>query len=800
MSVIGRFMFLLVLVAGAARCGGGEPSSRSDAVSSETIDTVEVAHADLSDVDETDRAVPDTPTDLPGEGFAPEVPDALDEPAHDVNEPADVPREVLTPVCLAPQLPKSCIVEALEDTGLPTCGPTVTGCFQYGSEEFPQATWLISDYLESLSLGSATFAASWDTLRIDYSNGAWMLSEFLPRPRALYFAPDGKLAAVLDFHYNENSGNWGDYDVARRYYLRYGDGKLVVIRPRFDASPGVWWRLDGFDVTCADGRTEAWNFDAFKPLAYLLFGGEGRSGTSFLPYWTSDGCEMGELNRDCAYQEDIAGRSSCEGASLRVCSRGVSLTVDCAARGKQCVQVPVGYSPGEVYYYHSFCWGGESCAEDYCDGDRLHECWGGVAEIKDCSETGASCVVPQFGVTPAIAMCAQKPLTPCQGAAFQATCDGDTAVRCDYYGYVFRMDCAQVGMRCVVGKDYDGKDWPMCVPKTATQPCGDDFQEGCQGDARRSCQLGTVIVEEDCKARYGKTCKVGTAGAGCVDEDSKSCEYSANNCAGCEGDKVVACGQGGLTVFDACALQGLGPTGGQGRTCYSDGQDGCGYCGQEDAATCGGDYVSACSRELIVHCLGGHQIAWDCAEWGTSTHASGWCNTDQTGTAYCESMANPSCDPATTPSKCQGMPPVAVNCTASKVLVKVPCADEGLSDCRMNASARAVCVQTGAVACDPASFVAACDGAAVQSCNDGFTFATPCPGNWECGKSAAGSAVCHQPGAEPCDEWLFDFRCEQQVAVSCQGGFVQKTDCLPACSMCTCHSDTHQAWCQPGIP
>jgi hypothetical protein len=792
----------LVLALGILACGGGSTSPTADDPGTADLalppDVLEEAIVPDTGSDRAPDPAPDPASDPAPDPEPDPAPDAAFDPAPDpAPDPGkDTPKDVPPPVCLAPVLPESCLKEALTCTGLPTCGPTVTGCFQYGSEEFPQATWLISDWLTAQTPAATTYSASNNTTRVEYSNGAVTIGEFFPRPRALYFAPEGGLCAVLDFHYEENSDNWGDPQVARRYYLRYGDGKVIVIRPRFEASPGSWWRITDFDVTCADGKTEKLDWTAFQPFAYLLFGGENRDGKSFLPYWTQDGCELGEFKKECVFQEDKEHRTWCEGNTLNVCSRGVSLKVDCGAHQESCAQVPVKYfGSSEVVYYHSFCSAGKPCFADTCDGTKANECWGSSAETKDCADLGATCILlDQY--SPAHAMCAQAPAVPCVQEGYQNRCDGDLAVRCDYYGYEYRLDCPALGRKCALGVDWDGNPYPYCVPPGTLQQCDATFTAKCEGDVRKVCS-GGLVVTEDCKARYGKTCKVGKTGAGCVDPDSTPCVNTPNDCMGCTGDLRTACGANGLTVFDDCTRQGLVPTQGKGRTCAGEtGAGVCGICAQEGAAPCVHDtFKQECLGEFVLACIAGHAVEWECSELNF-TYLSGWCNHDAQGSAYCEAATTKPCDPATTPSKCEGL--TKVNCTGAKVLEKVSCLDWKLPECRLNADSKAVCVQAGAQACDQ-SYTTHCEGETIASCNEGFTFMTPCPAGYECDPNGDDVIVCHQAGAATCNWYDFKYACEGNVAVSCQEGFVRKTDCTNACAMCQCHVEAMQAWCQPSF-
>jgi len=748
------------------------------------------ADAPLDETAPLDTTVPD--------GATPDtaVHDGISDPGSDPGQ--DVP----APVCLYPVLPDSCLKEALECTGLSTCGPTVTDCFQYGSIDFPQASWLVSELITSQSLWSPTFSASNDVMRIDFSNGARMIGEFLPRPRALYYSPADELCAVLDFHYEENSNNWGDYQVMRRYYLRYGDDKLIVIHPRFLTSPRAWWQLEGFDVLCDGGQVEEYSFEEFKPLAYLLFGGENRLGKSFLPFWTSDGCELGEFDYECLQPEDVGKREWCEGTDLHVCSRGASLVKDCASKQKACAQIPVKYG-GEIAYYHSFCTN-LSCSEDGCDGDRIVDCWGGSAEVKDCSMIGGTCFLktgyPPYTKTEA--MCAQSPAKPCQQTDFLMHCDGSTAVSCAYYGYEYRLDCSRVGMTCVEYTGGDGKQWASCHPASSPKKCTKP-DAGCDGNMRNACQ-GGWLIQEDCAARFNKTCKTGDKGAPmCVEPASTPCTGSPANCVDCVGDRRVFC-HGGLTVFDDCSMQGLAPTQGEGRTCYAgagpDLVSSCPYCGQKGAEACDlNAFTPYCADNNMVKCFGDHAIEFDCIE-VFPKYVSGWCNINQWGSAYCESSDAPPCDPETTPSQCEGPPPVAVNCTQAGVFEKTNCLDQGLVECKLNAEGDAVCVQPGAKTCDQATAKPWCEGASLVTCPSGFTVTTPCGVGMACSENLDGMSVCHQTGADTCDEYMFDYRCEGEVAVSCLNGFVHEIDCPAACSGCICKSGDWQAWCEPGMP
>ncbi|NOZ02804.1 MAG: hypothetical protein GXP54_13085 [Deltaproteobacteria bacterium] len=802
-------------------CGGGDAAAGMDVGAKEAVagegivDSTEEAGSDATakdvpDVTKTDPgAIADVeivmPDDAPEYGGGEE--DMMEDVADDVH--ADLGAEVTAPTCLDPVLPDSCLKEALACTGLTTCGPTVTKCFQYDSPLFPQSSWMVWDYFRyfnwtggQLSIGGA------QAMRVEFSNGAWMIADFAEHPRAVYSSPEGKVCATLGFDITDNSGNWKDSYTARKAYLRYGADRPVIISPRFEASPRSWWKIEGYDVRCPDGSVENYSIEEFNPLAYLLFGGENRSGKSFLPIWTSHGCELGPFTQECIYQEDVKKAEWCEGAKLHVCRRGVALDLDCSALSKTCVQIPLKYG-SKIWYQHAFCTDGSSCSEDFCDGTMMGECWGGYAEYKDCAEIGGTCTVlpgsPPYTQTHVACVqgSAKDPAKECSPQGFAEYCDGNTTVRCDYKGSEQRFDCSTLGLTCVQYVTEGGDTWSSCHPPDELESCGAGYEEGCTGDTRRICHAGRVLFE-DCMKRYGETCRVGSTGeALCVDEASVPCTNTAINCVGCDGDRRVWCGEGGLTIFDDCSMQGLALTGGNGRTCYVgtgvEDISHCPVCGQKGAATCDLDaFTPYCADHDMVKCFGDHAIEFDCIE-VFPQYASGWCNIDKWGNAYCESVDAPPCDPEATPSVCEVSPPKAVNCTEAGVLEKTNCLDQGLAECRTNSDGDAVCVQSGAEACDAATFKPKCDGASLVHCVDGFTFGQFCGMGMECGANQQGDAVCHQAGAEWCEEFLFEPKCEGNIAVSCEQGFVNQIDCPAACQECICQFDGYQVWCEAGF-
>lgn len=806
---------ILVLALGmVCACSSGGVKGRVD-VSRASDTDIAIVHDASSGRDEAMR---DTPAERPGDHGVDKT-DSVDVDTADPGGPADALEttgdaagdqggDTAGPECLNPVLPDSCLKKALECTGLATCGPRVTGCFQYGSLKFPQAVYLAWDFFRYFNFSMPQLMIGPSTMRIDYSNGARMLADSPDHPRAVYFSPDRKVCAQLGFDLTDSAENWKDYDIPRKYYLRYGKGKLVVIRPRFDASPGAFWRIDGYEVSCPDGTKENYTFDQFKPLAYLLFGGENRSGKSFLPYWTSEGCELGEFTRDCLHQEDVGKREWCDGSVLHVCRRGVRFERDCAKLSRTCVQIGLGYG-GKVFDYHAFCTSGGGCGGDFCNGTVMGECWSGFPEYKDCAAIGGTCVLlhgsPPY--TQTHAMCAPAPAAPCKPKTYKDHCEGNEARDCLYYGYEHGFDCSALGMTCVESPGLSGDAMAWCHPSRKPRKCSADFKDSCKGDVRTTCYAGHVLVE-DCAARYGETCRIGSTGkAVCADQAAVPCTNTANNCVGCDGDRAVWCGPGGVTVFDDCARQGLGPTGGKGRTCYAgsgaDPSSYCPVCGQKGAADCNvKGFKSYCDGDDMVKCFGDHQVALDCSEvFPPLDFRGGWCNVDKWGNAYCESLDKTSCDPDKTSSECKGPPPIAGNCTESGVWVKHDCLKAGLAECRMNAAGKAVCVQSGTQECAQAAFKPSCkDKATLVTCVDGFTYAQPCVAGLECGPNQQGVGVCHQAGAKQCDEPAFVPLCDGNVAVTCDEGFERRIDCPTACSGCACKSDDIQAWCKAPAP
>ena len=128
--------------------------------------------------------------------------------------------------------------------------------------------------------------------------------------------------------------------------------------------------------------------------------------------------------------------------------------------------------------------GGAACTNDgeiTCAGNVVSQCDSGITEVFDCARIGLVC-------TP----------TGCDGAlggacTGGASCEGDTAVRCDANGMQRRQSCAAFGRTCVNGACLYGSE---CAPTTP---------DTCVGTTFTAC-LGGVTKSIDCTAIGATMC------------------------------------------------------------------------------------------------------------------------------------------------------------------------------------------------------------------------------------------------------------------------------------------------------
>ena len=147
-----------------------------------------------------------------------------------------------------------------------------------------------------------------------------------------------------------------------------------------------------------------------------------------------------------------------------------------------------------------------------CAGDTWVYCddLGAPLAALDCAAAGLSCNVDIW------AGCGSE---PCEFAATEASCDGDTLVECNAAGFLDRIDC-KTAYNLVRVHGMDGDE----VFSIAGETCGYDemrgangcvgtgevcdfFSQGCDGDALETC-AGGKLGRRDCAAQE-------PAGQGC---------------------------------------------------------------------------------------------------------------------------------------------------------------------------------------------------------------------------------------------------------------------------------------------
>ncbi len=205
------------------------------------------------------------------------------------------------------------------------------------------------------------------------------------------------------------------------------------------------------------------------------------------------------------------------------------------------------------------------------------------------------------------------------------------------------------------------------------------------------------------------------------------------------------------------------------------------------AQVCKGGATSRCSGQYAVQCadpkLGGSTQGEDCGAAGLV------CAENMAGAA----CGTASCDPSTTPPKCDGdnlvtcsEPGGALSSQSCKLITGSSCSGSGSGSftCRTQVAetcgvvnGMAQCVGTGA-ACDEATFKNACDGTSIVSCTGGkqarFDCTTESP-DATCQLQSDGSAECVGTGTQ-CTETTPE-TCKDGVITYCMWGTKTTVDC-----------------------
>ncbi|HOX44032.1 MAG TPA: hypothetical protein PK668_10570 [Myxococcota bacterium] len=198
-------------------------------------------------------------------------------------------------------------------------------------------------------------------------------------------------------------------------------------------------------------------------------------------------------------------------------------------------------------------------------------------------------------------------------------------------------------------------------------------------------------------------------------------------------------------------------------------------CAEPDALEC--DYLSfhsSCTDEstyLGCSAMNGFTQHWDCAV--------GWRCRQGPSVAGCFPPDQPDCDPATFMARCEGPDRrVCGNYGVEETLTcpfELPCQEGAYGP---------VCVDPEAEACNPALFEPVCDGADQVLCasGSGFTTRLTCSAGEICvpdaGPWSFTGLTCVDPGSPTCDR-PGEFWCEVDRAVICSGGYRQEAMCDP---------------------
>lgn len=338
-------------------------------------------------------------------------------------------------------------------------------------------------------------------------------------------------------------------------------------------------------------------------------------------------------------------RGACEVQVLSGCTAdGQTLRVDCAAYGETCHEASIFFAQVAVCDL-----GGCPTTPRQCRGSQAEYCQGKALWLADCGRSGLSCVMPSDGGG---AEC-DTPET-CDGGA--STCEGNTAVICNFIGKTVRQDCARNASlkRCEAGACVETGNECSLVDRatcngTKVSFCQDGFtrEVDCSGLGFSGCQNGACVVS----ACSGAACCTPTT---CVAAGA-TCGSISDGCGG-----TLSCGScttpqtcGGSGTANVCGVGSCTPT-----TCLARGfncgtaSNGCGAtlnCGTcTSPQICSGNVCGCTPR---TSCPTGQNC-------GTAPDGCG-------GTVSCGSCTAPEiCAGAGSPNVC-GAPCVPTTCQAS---------------------------------------------------------------------------------------------------------------------------------------
>ena len=224
---------------------------------------------------------------------------------------------------------------------------------------------------------------------------------------------------------------------------------------------------------------------------------------------------------ECRYGGDVAGscepqkegHSYCDGNSLVQCERAFDETyewfrLDCSlttnVSGATCVEANSDARCG----FPSDC--AEIPIDGECDSDVVVTCSGGVMKRLDCAEMGLKCVQGQTGEHSPEVSCAPAGLTCVFGGEGGSGCAGDSLYHCYDQGVAqFGIPCSWLfpGTTCLTGETETGVEVAFCGKAGDPVPNASMMgSESCDGSMAKLC-AGKQCLSFDCSAFMNGTCK-----------------------------------------------------------------------------------------------------------------------------------------------------------------------------------------------------------------------------------------------------------------------------------------------------